>query len=87
LAPQVQVDNAASSTSTVIEVRAPDEVGLLHRVTQALFDCELDVVSARVSTIGSEVVDAFYVRDVSGLKVTDEVALERVSGSLRAAVA
>ena len=32
--------------------RAPDELGLLHRVTRALFDCDLNVVSARVSTIG-----------------------------------
>ncbi len=37
----------------VVEVRAADEVGLLHRVTRALFDCDLDVVSARVSTIGT----------------------------------
>ena len=53
--PEVLVDNAASATSTVVEVRAPDEVGLLHRVTQALFDCKLDVVSARVSTLGAAV--------------------------------
>ena len=32
-------------------------------VTAALFDLDLDVVAARVSTFGHEVVDAFYVRD------------------------
>ncbi len=64
--PQVLVDNEASASSTVLEIRAPDEVGLLHRVTRTLFDCDLDVVSARVSTLGDEVVDAFYVRDAGG---------------------
>ncbi|MHB1584743.1 MAG: HD domain-containing protein, partial [Acidimicrobiales bacterium] len=85
--PQVHVDNAASAHSTVVEIRALDEVGLLRRVTQALFDAELDVVSARVSTIGDEVVDAFYVRDAAGAKVTDPVTLERVGASLQAAIA
>ncbi len=74
----VAVDNEASRSSTVVEVRAPDEVGLLHRVTRALFDCDLDVVSARVSTAGAEVVDAFYVRDAAGAKVTGEAHQDRL---------
>ena len=71
MVPEVIVDNEASATSTVVEVRAPDEVGLLHRVTQALFDCDLDVVSARASTLGAAAVDAFYVRDAAGAKLTE----------------
>ncbi len=84
--PRVEADNAASSTSTVVEVRAPDELGLLHRVTRALFDCDLDVVSARVSTLGSEVVDAFYVRGSDGGKVTDAADLQRMHDAVLAAV-
>ena len=68
----VSVDNEASETATVLEVRAPDEIGLLHRITRALFEADLDVVSARVSTIGEMVVDAFYVRESDGAKVTDD---------------
>jgi [protein-PII] uridylyltransferase len=83
--PQVVVDNDASGTSTVLELRAPDEIGLLHRVTRALFDAGLDVVSARVSTIGHEVVDAFYVRTAEGTKVTDPARLEAVEEAVRAA--
>ena len=84
--PRVLVDNEASATSTVVEIRASDEVGLLHGVTRALFNCNLDVVSARVSTIGSEVVDAFYVRDTQGAKVTDRAALSRLELSVRASI-
>ena len=29
----VMIDNEASETATVVEVRAPDEIGLLHRIT------------------------------------------------------
>jgi len=77
----VSVDNEASETATVLEVRAPDQIGLLHRITRALFESDLDVVSARVSTLGEMVVDAFYVREPDGSKVTDE---SRLSGIVEA---
>jgi [protein-PII] uridylyltransferase len=68
---QVTVDNNASAASTVVEVRAEDVVGQLHRITRALVNCHLDVISAKVSTFGSAVVDAFYVRGPDGGKLTD----------------
>jgi [protein-PII] uridylyltransferase len=69
--PAVLWDDAASETASVVEVRAHDSVGLLHRLTRALADLELDVRSARVSTLGAEVVDAFYVVDVDGRQIDD----------------
>ena len=80
----VSVDNEASETATVLEVRAPDEIGLLHRITRALFDSDLDVVSARVSTLGEMVVDAFYVRESGGSKVTDASRLSEITEEIRA---
>ena len=67
--PAVLWDDAASATASVVEVRAHDSVGLLHRLTRALADLELDVRSARVSTLGAEVVDAFYVVEANGRPV------------------
>ncbi|HEX4160996.1 MAG TPA: [protein-PII] uridylyltransferase [Acidimicrobiales bacterium] len=79
---EVMVDNDASETATVLEVRAPDEIGLLHRITRALFNAGLDVVSARVSTLGEMVVDAFYVRGSGGQKLTDPERLSAVTASI-----
>jgi len=79
----VSVDNDASATATVLEVRAPDRIGLLHRITRALFEADLDVVSARVSTLGEMVVDAFYVREAGGAKVTAEGRLSAIVSALR----
>ena len=64
-------DDAASQHASVVEVRAHDSVGLLHRLTRALADLGLDVRSARMSTLGAEVVDAFYVVDADGSPVDD----------------
>jgi [protein-PII] uridylyltransferase len=50
----------------VLEVRAHDRPGLLFTVTRVLAAEGLDVRSARVETLGAEVVDAFYVTDRSG---------------------
>ena len=59
------------ATATVVEVRCPDRLGVLYRITRALAELDLDIRSAKVQTLGHDVVDSFYVRDVSGQKVTD----------------
>jgi len=60
--PRVIVDNDASERATVVEVRAPDGIGVLYLITSALQDCGMDIVTAKVHTLGHEVVDTFYVR-------------------------
>lgn len=47
--------------STTVEVRAPDGIGLLYRLSDALGACGLDVRSAKVATLGHEAVDTFSV--------------------------
>jgi [protein-PII] uridylyltransferase len=59
----VLVDPSASDLATVVEVRAPDSRGLLYRLTRVMAESGLDVTAARMSTLGHEVVDAFYVRE------------------------
>ncbi len=57
---------SASRHATVIEVRAQDAPGLLHRIGHALETAGVRVRSAHVSTLGSNAVDAFYVTDAKG---------------------
>ena len=57
----VRLVDDASETATIVEVRAPDELGVLHRITAVLEAHGLDVRSAHISTLGADVVDAFYV--------------------------
>jgi [protein-PII] uridylyltransferase len=80
--PRVILDNRASARATVIEVRAPDGVAVLHRITAALASCALDVRVALVETLGHEVVDSFYVVDPSGKKVTDDAAIAAIEAAV-----
>lgn len=78
----VVVDPDASASATVIEVRAPDEVGLLASVAAVLADLDVDVSAALVSTTDTQAVDAFYVRDAHGAKPTDPLHLQRIRATL-----
>ncbi|MFD4396260.1 [protein-PII] uridylyltransferase [Kitasatospora sp. NPDC058478] len=56
----------ASATATVLEVRAHDAPGLLHRIGRALDGAGVRVRTAHVSTLGAEAVDSFYLTDGAG---------------------
>jgi [protein-PII] uridylyltransferase len=80
---EVTVHSDASDAATVVEVRAPDRIGTLYRITRVLADLGLDIRHAKVATIGHEVVDAFYVVDAAGAKVTDDDRVITIEGALR----
>ena len=84
--PSVSIDNEASSNASVVEVRAPDSVGVLYRISKALAAVGLDIRHARIQTLGHEVVDTFYVRTASKEKVTDAFHLGEVERALLHAV-
>ncbi|GIJ45784.1 hypothetical protein Val02_26700 [Virgisporangium aliadipatigenens] len=49
-----------ATDAAVLELRATDSSGLLFRVASALEEAGADVRAARISTLGADVVDAFY---------------------------
>ena len=79
----VRVDNEASDFSSVIEVGAADRIGLLHDITRVFSDLGLDVHLAKVATFDGRVVDAFYVRDELGRKVTNAERIAEVERAMR----
>ena len=70
----------------MLEVRAPDRLGVLHRITTALTGCGLDVQSAHISSLGADVVDAFYVVGPDGAPLTDADLRMHVEAAVLAAV-
>ena len=78
----VAVDNDASPTASVVEVRGPDALGFLYRVTRAFFELQLDISHAKVATLGHEVIDSFYVLDRHGEKVTDPGRIRELERSV-----
>lgn len=82
---RVHVDNGAATNATLVEVRAPDAPGLLHKVSAALAALGLDIVSARAATLGNSAVDTFYVRN-GGDKLPSGAEADRLCTALQAAL-
>jgi [protein-PII] uridylyltransferase len=57
-------DEAAAAT--LVEVYAPDAIGLLATLARVFVDADLDVTTVRAATTGERAVDVFYVRDDEG---------------------
>jgi [protein-PII] uridylyltransferase len=84
IAASIDFDNDSSDAFTIIDVTGPDRVGLLYRITRALYDLNLDIGSAKIVTEGARVMDSFYVIDLFRRKIVDGERLERIKESLLA---
>ena len=84
--PKVTLVDDASTSATVVEVRAHDEPGLLWRIGRALGECGLNVHAARIETLGAEAVDVFYVTDATGGLLTDPDLRKRTTAMVLAAL-
>ncbi|MBQ1056082.1 [protein-PII] uridylyltransferase [Micromonospora sp. C32] len=81
-APRVVWHREAATDAVLLELRAADAAGLLYRVTCALDDAGAQVRAARISTLGGDVVDAFYL--VGGWPPDEERS--RIEAAVLAAV-
>ncbi|WP_431942135.1 [protein-PII] uridylyltransferase [Micromonospora marina] len=81
-APRVVWHREAATDAVLLELRAADAAGLLYRVACALDEAGAQVRAARISTLGGDVVDAFYL--VGGWPSDEERA--RIEAAALAAV-
>jgi len=79
---RVVIDEEASDFYTLIEVYTWDRPGVLHKITNALFKLEINIQLAKIATPGAQVVDIFYVTDLSGEKIMNLDVHERIREKL-----
>lgn len=84
--PVVRFDDRASRDATVVDVHTADAAGVLYGITRALAELDLDIRSAKIQTIGHEVVDAFYLVDRHGRPIDDEATRAEVVAAIRHAL-
>ena len=71
---------------TIIDVFAPDSVGLLYRITEAISRLGLNIYFAKIATRVDGIVDAFYVLNNDGTPVTDSARRATIRAELLHAV-
>ena len=74
--PVAAILECASERATVLEVRAHDRPGLVHEIAHVIAECGASVRSAVVSTLGSEVVDVFYLVGPHGRPLDETTTAE-----------
>ncbi|WP_110181732.1 [protein-PII] uridylyltransferase [Nocardioides solisilvae] len=74
LDPSVVVRPEASRHATVLEVRAADRPGLLHRVLSVVAGLGMTVRSAHVDTLGPQAVDVFYLQELGAGALAEDRA-------------
>lgn len=80
--PRVLFDNAVSDHYTVIDVFAEDRIGLLYDITSCLAAKGVHIHSSKVATEADRAIDAFYVTDIFGHKITEPPKLEGIRQAL-----
>jgi len=83
--PAARFDFQASSASTVVEVRAEDEPGLVFRIASVFSAHGLDIGFAKIATEKSHALDVFYVTGAQGGPL-DAEERARVGAALVAAL-
>ncbi|MEE9453167.1 MAG: [protein-PII] uridylyltransferase [Paracoccaceae bacterium] len=79
-------DNDGSDIFTIIEVDTRDRPGLLFDLARTLTDCGVSISSAIIATYGAQAVDAFYVKDLFGLKIRSESKQRMITARLHEAI-
>ncbi len=75
---KVLIDEDGSDFYTIIEVYTWDRPGVLHNITNTLYELGLTIQLAKISTPGAQVADVFYVTDLAGNKLMDYETHERI---------
>jgi [protein-PII] uridylyltransferase len=81
----VTATRSSTRATTLVEVHTLDRIGVLYAIAAAFAELELDLVVARVQTLGSEVVDVFELRDADGGPL-DRDHVAELELALRAAI-
>ncbi len=75
---RVAVDNEVSESYTVLDINTYNRIGLLYKISSALYELGLYIKIAKISTKGESVSDIFYILDIFGQKIYNSEKIENI---------
>jgi len=79
---QVVINNSEVDTATIIDVFAYNKAGLLYQISKKVFELNLDVKYACISTYAHQIIDVLYVTDENGQKIRDSQRLKQIEQAI-----
>ena len=71
---QVNISHDESNNQTILEVVAPDRLGLLSIIANIFVELNITLNSAKITTLGERVEDIFFIADRQNKAIIDPAA-------------
>ena len=68
---RTSISNDLVHDHTVLEVISPDRPGLLATIGQVFLEMDIQLLNAKISTLGERVEDVFFISDMEGTPLSD----------------
>jgi [protein-PII] uridylyltransferase len=68
---------------TVVDIAAPDRIGLLYEVLRAVSDAKFLIAAARITTEKGAAIDSLYITDLHGERVNSAWQIHELNTALR----
>ncbi|PYL59660.1 MAG: hypothetical protein DMF31_06145, partial [Verrucomicrobia bacterium] len=84
---RIAIDNKTHPTYTLVEIQAPDRIGLLYDVLSCLDRENILIPLSRINTQAGAAIDTLYVVDGSAYgKITDSHRIRTIQQHLKSAI-
>ncbi len=79
---RIAINPDVNPNYTVVDIAAPDRLGLLYDILRAVSDAQFLIAAARITTEKGAAIDSFYITDIEGGPVTSAWSLHELNKAL-----
>ena len=79
---RVTINPDINPNFTVVDIAAPDRLGLLYELLRAVSDAKFLIAAARITTEKGAAIDSFYITDLDGGRVTSAWQIHELNKAL-----
>ena len=80
---RTSISNDLSQEHTILEVISPDRPGFLARLARIFVEYGIELVTAKITTLGERVEDIFFITDKQGNRLSDPQLCEALQHSIQ----
>jgi [protein-PII] uridylyltransferase len=80
---RTSISNDLSHEHTILEIFSPDRPGLLALLARIFAESKIELVTAKITTLGERVEDVFFITDSEGNRISDPKLCEELQTTIQ----